>query len=156
MTDTHLSMRVGSSPITQTNTLILNITKMSKDRDLTLKLNEIRPQKFYFNENGELVVESNNGVWVDGTQYTKMYGTFSCNARTMCQIINQLKGIKVETVGIEEKVLEEIKKEVTEAVDACNKEIEKYKKDANYLQDKINEYNELPWWKRMFKKVEVK
>ena len=52
-------------------------------------------QKFYFNEEGKLVVESNKGVWVDGEQHVKMYGNFSCNARTMGMIIHQLKGIKV-------------------------------------------------------------
>lgn len=53
-------------------------------------------QKFYFNEEGQLVVESNKGVWVDGEPYVKMYGNFSCNAKTMGAIIAKLKGINVE------------------------------------------------------------
>lgn len=53
-------------------------------------------QKFYFTDDGKLVVESNKGVWVDGTPYVKMYGNFTCNAKTMGAIISHLKGIKVE------------------------------------------------------------
>lgn len=54
-------------------------------------------QKFYFNEDGQLVVESNKGVWVDGTPYVKMYGNFSCNAKTMGIIISQLKNMPAFT-----------------------------------------------------------
>lgn len=60
-------------------------------------------QKFYFTEEGQLVVESNKGVWVDGEQYVKMYGNFVCNAKTMGIVIQQLKGIKV-AVGTKETV----------------------------------------------------
>jgi hypothetical protein len=69
--------------------------------------NEVREykkaQKFYFNEEGQLVVESNKGVWVDGEQHVKMYGNFVCNAKTMGMVIQQLKGIKV-AVGAKETV----------------------------------------------------
>lgn len=69
--------------------------------------NELREykkaQKFYFNEEGKLVVESKKGVWVDGEQFVKMYGNFVCNAKTMGIVIQQLKGIKV-AVGIKETV----------------------------------------------------
>jgi hypothetical protein len=57
-------------------------------------------QKFYFTEEGQLVVESNKGVWVDGEQYVKMYGSFVCNAKTMGAIIAKLKGITVEVGNI--------------------------------------------------------
>ena len=60
-------------------------------------------QKFYFTEEGQLVVESNKGVWVDGEQHVKMYGNFVCNAKTMGMVIQQLKGIKV-AVGAKETV----------------------------------------------------
>ena len=53
-------------------------------------------QCFYFNDKGQLVVESNKGVWVDGEKFVKMYGDFVCNAKTMGEIIHQLKGIAVE------------------------------------------------------------
>ena len=33
-------------------------------------------QIFYFNDKGQLVVESNKGVWVDGEKFVKMYGDF--------------------------------------------------------------------------------
>lgn len=56
-------------------------------------------QKFYFNEEGKLVVETNKGVWVDGEQYAKMYGIFTCNAKTMGIIISRFQG---ETVVVEE------------------------------------------------------
>lgn len=69
--------------------------------------NELREykkaQKFYFNEEGKLVVESKKGVWVDGEQFVKMYGNFVCNAKTMGMVIQQLKGIKV-AVGTKETV----------------------------------------------------
>ena len=69
--------------------------------------NELREykktQKFYFNEEGKLVVESKKGVWVDGEQFVKMYGNFVCNANTMGIVIQQLKGIKV-AVGTKETV----------------------------------------------------
>lgn len=60
-------------------------------------------QKFYFTEEGQLVVESNKGVWVDGEQFVKMYGNFSCNAKTMGMIIQAMKGMAVE-VGVEEVI----------------------------------------------------
>ena len=60
-------------------------------------------QKFYFAEEGQLVVESNKGVWVDGEQYVKMYGSFVCNAKTMGMIIQAMKGHPVE-IGVEEIV----------------------------------------------------
>ena len=61
-------------------------------------------QVFYFNDKGQLVVESNKGVWVDGEKFVKMYGDFTCNAKTMGEIIHQLKGIAVE-VGQYEKAI---------------------------------------------------
>ena len=57
-------------------------------------------QKFYFTDDGKLVVESNKGIWVDGEQYVKMYGNFSCNAKTLGAIIAKLRGIKVEVGNI--------------------------------------------------------
>ena len=61
-------------------------------------------QKFYFTEEGKLIVESNKGVWVDGDQYVKMYGKFECNAKTMGEIISRLRNTPVE-VGVEEKLV---------------------------------------------------
>ena len=52
-------------------------------------------QKFYFTDDGKLVVESNKGVYVDGQQYVKMYGNFTCNAKTIGAIISHLRGIRV-------------------------------------------------------------
>lgn len=132
-------------------------------------------QKFYFDKDGRLVVESNKGVWVDGEKYVKMYGNFSCNAKTMGEIIHHLKGIKVdieestkdkdffqlylnaakELLKMQEEKSEQDKKarqEKTELTDELTRiEIEK----ESILRD-IRAYNRLPWWKRMFKKIEVK
>lgn len=60
-------------------------------------------QKFYFTDAGELIVETNKGIWADGVQYAKMYGNFLCNAKTMGIIISHLRGIKV-AVGTKEVV----------------------------------------------------
>ena len=164
-----------------------------------------KPQIFYFNEQGQLVVESNKGVWADGVQYVKMYGDFSCNAKTMGEIINKMMGIPVE-VGVEEKikvstdnVIDDIldihehtilhycvlgvdkarvyeyeealakqhyatdrMKSMAEELKTARKDIRESSKiidnldnDLKYLRKKIENYNKLPWWKRMFIKVSL-
>lgn len=163
-------------------------------------------QKFYFDKDGRLVVESNKGVWVDGEKYVKMYGNFSCNAKTMGEIIHQLKGIAVET-GVHEKIRVPFDSVVDDILNihehnilhycvlgADSKRVEEYEKelakhhcesneiarmngrvisletalketsrDFNRASDEvlacrkaIESFNRLPWWKRMFKKIEVK
>lgn len=154
-------------------------------------------QIFYFNDKGQLVVESNKGVWVDGEKFVKMYGDFVCNAKTMGEIIHQLKGIAVEVgelkyvtkedvdkygwgitymqelvksqtrciLGASKERIEEYEKELAKQ-EFVNKEIEEIEKlqkqvgedgDRIYeLKKSIESFNRLPWWKRMFKKVEVK
>lgn len=165
-----------------------------------------KPQIFYFNEQGQLVVESNKGVWVDGEEYVKMYGDFSCNAKTMGEIIDKMRGIPVE-VGAEEKikfstdaVIDDIlgiqehtilhycvlgadksrileyekalaeqhyatdrMKSMSEELKTAKKDIRESGKiidnldnDLKYLRKKIENYNHLPWWKRMFKKIKLK
>lgn len=134
-------------------------------------------QIFYFNDNGQLVVESNKGVWVDGEKFVKMYGDFVCNAKTMGEIIHQLKGIAVETgrvfqsafnleyycvLGASKERIEEYEKELAKQ-EFVSKEIEELQKQVGEDGDKIYElkksiydYNRLPLWKRLFKKIEVK
>lgn len=134
-------------------------------------------QCFYFNDKGQLVVESNKGVWVDGEKFVKMYGDFTCNAKTMGEIIHQLKGIAVEVgrqfvdfndlelycvLGASKERIEEYEKELAKQ-EFVSKEIEELQKQVGEDGDKIYElkksiydYNRLPWWKRMFKKIEVK
>ena len=162
-----------------------------------------KPQIFYFNEKGQLVVESNKGIWVDGEQYVKMYGHFECNAKTMGEVINKIKGIPVE-VGVEEKIkvstddviddildihehtllhycvlgtdkarvyeyeealakqhyatdrMKSMAEELKTARKESSKIIDNLDNDMKYLRKKIENYNKLPWWKRMFKKVEIK
>ena len=139
-------------------------------------------QIFYFNDQGQLVVESNKGVWVDGEKFVKMYGDFVCNAKTMGEIIHQLKGISVEVgqyekaiysseqcnltaycvLGASKERIEEYEHELAKQ-EFVSKEIEELQKQIGEDGDKIYElkksienFNRLPWWKRMFKKVEVK
>jgi hypothetical protein len=151
-------------------------------------------QIFYFNDKGQLVVESNKGVWVDGEKFVKMYGDFVCNAKTMGEIIHQLKGIAVEVgetryvhddnveygfygvsfedkyvisnsrcvLGASKERIEEYEKEFAKQ-EFVSKEIEELQKQIGEDGDKIYElkksiekFNKLPWWKRMFKKIEVK
>lgn len=134
-------------------------------------------QIFYFNDKGQLVVESNKGVWVDGEKFVKMYGDFVCNAKTMGEIIHQLKGIAVEVgrqfvnfndlelycaLGASQERIEEYEREFAKQ-EFVSKEIAELQKQAGEDGDKIYElkksienFNRLPWWKRMFKKIEVK
>ena len=134
-------------------------------------------QIFYFNDKGQLVVESNKGIWVDGEKYVKMYGDFTCNAKTMGEIIHQLKGIAVEAgrvyrgafdveyycvLGASQERIEEYEKELAKQ-EFVSKEIEELQKQIGEDGDKIYElkksiydFNRLPWWKRIFKKIEVK
>jgi len=138
-------------------------------------------QVFYFNDKGQLVVESNKGVWVDGEKFVKMYGDFVCNAKTLGIIIENFKGVPVvvmetksamqgyeddnypfyKTIAIvnptdDDKYLKKTVEDLTEqrnlSVESelkCEKENEKFAKS-------IAAYNRLPWWKRIFKKIEVK
>lgn len=158
--------------------------------------NELREykkaQKFYFNEEGKLVVESKKGVWVDGEQFVKMYGNFVCNAKTMGVIIQNLKGIPVE-IGVEEKVRHATDNIVDDILNIyehtiehyciigankerikeyeyelavkhfTTKEIEKTRERAvkmtnqfNKLETSVKQFNALPWYKRLFKKIEIK
>lgn len=144
-------------------------------------------QKFYFDKDGRLVVESNKGVWVDGEKYVKMYGNFSCNAKTMGEIIHQLKGITTEVgetsyvnddnvkyeyyggsfadkyvisnswcvLGASKERIEEYEKNFAKQ-EFVSKEIKKYGDKIYELKKSIEKFNKLPWWKRMFKKIEVK
>lgn len=126
-------------------------------------------QKFYFTDDGKLVVESNKGIWVDGEQYVKMYGNFVCNAKTMGIIINKFKESPVIVKDIrligslnipfvcesivnpteEDNVLIDELKNVTEQKD-------KLIDMKNAYREAIENFNALPWYKRMFKKIEIK
>lgn len=148
-------------------------------------------QKFYFTDDGKLVVESNRGVWVDGEQYVKMFGNFSCNAKTMGIIISQLKNmpafISREKCSVVINAITGDKECLTESVgciinpnaeqagllseishkdgkiEKLNDEIKKLNKqlDNAYNQrgaehEAIERFNVLPWYKRLFKKIEIK
>lgn len=159
------------------------------------KKQEQRPQYFYFNDDGKLVVESNKGVWVDGEQYVKMYGNFSCNAKTMGAIIAKLKGINVEVgdnktyvverkdmydmrrncdileettyciLGVEDDVINDVlnkksheiaKTEFAGKVSEYERRIAEESSENYELKKTITTFNSLPWYKRIFKKIEIK
>lgn len=130
-------------------------------------------QVFYFNDKGQLVVESNKGVWVDGEKFVKMYGDFTCNAKTIGTIIAFFKDKQV-IIGEEWRqsdgrgetksfCLVEAESKINEMLDHKNELANKWYKEYNdirdkndELKDKVDKFNLLPWWKRMFKKIEVK
>lgn len=153
------------------------------------KKQEQRPQYFYFNEDGKLVVESNKGVWVDGEQHVKMYGNFTCNTKTMGIIISQLKGMpafisiensttnnyfglteclinpSAEQAGLLSKISERdaIIEEKTKKIENHIEYIAELQKKTGEVGDKIyklersiKKFNNLPWYKRIFKKIEIK
>lgn len=147
-------------------------------------------QRFYFNDEGELVVETNKGVWVDGKQYAKMYGNFTCNAKTLGIIIERFREMPavvsemfkyeyfrmeppfdgapclescciVNPTDDDKKLLAKI-----ECYEARNNNMNKQVEDLKVkIEDKkanlarywsaIDKFNRLPWYKRIFKKVEV-
>lgn len=135
-------------------------------------------QKFYFTDEGKLVVESNKGVWVDGEQYVKMYGNFTCNAKTMGMIISQLKSVPVLTT---ELPMEKARKlggtlsdgtlvissmcivNPTEEQTGLKKEneclkiqLKEFESSNVSMRYEILNFNALPWYKRIFKKIEIK
>lgn len=153
------------------------------------KKQEQRPQYFYFNDEGKLVVESNKGVWVDGEQHVKMYGNFTCNVKTMGIIISQLKGMpafvsiehsttnnyfglteclinpSAEQAGLlskiseQDAVIEEKTKKIQEHIEYIGELHKKTGEDGDKiykLERSIKEFNALPWYKRIFKKIEIK
>ena len=177
-----------------------------EDKYKEKKENYNRQQKFYFNDEGELVVETNKGVIVDGENFVKAYGDFTCNARTLGEIVRRLKGINVE-IGVEEKLVivnqtvkdawglddthtiqhycvlgaseervREYEKELAKSkyssanekrlesrlnnMSVQNESIKKEIDELRHLIDKkkiaIEDFNRLPWWKRIFKKIEIK
>lgn len=134
-------------------------------------------QKFYFNEDGQLVVESNKGVWVDGEQYVKMYGNFSCNAKTMGMIISQLKSVPVLTTELPMEKARKLGGTLSDGTlvissmcivnptveqtglkeeNRCLKErLAEFDSTASKMLRKIHDFNSLPWYKRMFKKIVI-
>lgn len=126
-------------------------------------------QVFYFNDVGELVVETNKGVIVDGHKFVKMYGDFMCNAKTLGIVISKFQGCSAITKDIrlvgsfntpfvcetivnpteEDNILVDELKNVTMQRDGL---IDK----KNAYRKAIENFNRQPWWKRMFKKIEVK
>lgn len=122
-----------------------------------------KKQCFYFNEKGQLVVESNKGIWVDGERYVKMYGDFTCNAKTLGIIIEKFKGFRVLVAKfLDDRYVAEIvnpsdiEKSYNNEVSCLQAQINKDSDRIYELEKSIENFNRLPWWKRMFKKVEVK
>ena len=135
-------------------------------------------QVFFFNNEGKLVIQTNNGVIDDGVEKVRLKGFFSCNAKTMGIILSQINKIPValkkeysgyfpmyDTIinpsDIQKELVQEIeeaRKEATKKAEIVAKYAEEKMAVANKMDEisaKIKEYNELPWWKRMFKMVEI-
>ena len=120
-------------------------------------------QIFYFNDKGRLVVETNKGVWVDGEKFVKMYGDFVCSAKTLGIIIEKFKGFRVLVAKfLDERYVAEIvnpsdiEKSYNNEVSYLQEQIDKNNDKIYELKKSIEKFNKLPWWKRMFKKVEIK
>ncbi len=156
--------------------------------------NKIPQQKFYFDDDGKLIVESNKGVWVDGEQHVKMYGQFWCNAKTMGTIISNLKGVAVElgsdhtvttihrkalcceyeqdiikdycVIGLSDNEQKEYIDNLVKEIDKTRTMLKEHQQEVEEVQDKavktalaykdaIENYNRLPWYKRIFKKINI-
>jgi hypothetical protein len=120
-------------------------------------------QIFYFNDKGQLVVESNKGVWVDGEKFVKMYGDFVCNAKTLGIIIENFKGFRVLVAKyLDDRYVAEIvnptdiEKSYNNEVSYLQEQIDKDNDKIYELKKSIDNYNHLPWWQRIFKKIELK
>lgn len=120
-------------------------------------------QIFYFNDEGKLIVKTNNGLWVDGEQSVKMYGDFVCNAKTLGIIIEKFKGFRVLVAKfLDDRYVAEIvnpsdiEKSYNNEVSYLQEQIDKNNDRIYELKKSIEKFNKLPWWKRMFKKIEVK
>lgn len=164
-------------------------------------------QKFYINDEGKLVVESNNGVIVDGNSSVICSGTFTCSAHTMGEIIAKLNGVPVE-IGVKERIV--IRNKVTKdvmnledihtidrycivgvkddniksyfgsigdaLVNALNNKVDSLESQKQQLADNVtwlqsrykklsiqngdyevivHKFNEMPWYRRLFKKIKL-
>lgn len=134
-----------------------------EDKYKEKKENYNRQQKFYFNDEGKLVVETNKGVWVDGEKFVKMYGDFVCNAKTLGIIIENFKGFRVLVAKyLDDRYVAEIvnptdiEKSYNNEVSYLQEQIDKDNDKIYELNKSIYDFNRLPWWKRIFKKIEVK
>lgn len=116
-------------------------------------------QAFYFNENNEFIVESNKGIIVNGDRQVRLHGIFTCNSRTMAQIVALVENkpamfVKddIYVVTDENTIAREIEKQNKKVDDAMGKIAEHetlWKKNHDRLANKISEFNELPWYKKM-------
>lgn len=135
-----------------------------------------KKQVFYINEDGEIIIESSRGYYVNGVAQHKIVGEFCCNARTMALILERYINSPIKTIEkdgyivIEEtKACEELQKHA-EMIDKCCQKIidngndvsglkmenDKLEREKNELEIIIDIYNSKPWWYRLFHKISVK
>lgn len=125
-------------------------------------------QVFWFDDDGKLIVETNKGIIADGEAVTKMYGTFTCNAKTLGMIIAELKG---KRVAVGRHIFCNRESEILSILNPfCNRESEilaivnptEYDKEVaeNIEKNAAHSaahvaFNELPWYKKMFFKFKI-
>lgn len=130
------------------------------------KKQEQRPQYFYFNEDGKLVVESNKGIIVDSEQTVKLYGNFVCNNKVMAQImaivhgkVFSFEGANLGYVCVDDtetaRQLSEWSKKSEEIAGKITAEMKERATWGTELRDKVERFNSLPWYKRIFKQIEL-
>lgn len=130
-------------------------------------------QPFYFNEDGELVIETTRGIYVDGQPNTRMTGIFTCNAKTMAQVMAIITGKPAKLVSSDDgtyMAIEDSKlgKEIAMCHEQTTERLAKLEEERKMVRVQAEElgrsvaeckvckaYNALPWWKRMFKKIEL-
>lgn len=119
-------------------------------------------QPFYFNEDGKLIIESNKGVIVDGENIVKLNGIYSCNSKTMAQLmlLIEQKGVFLFFKENDSFVCAD-DSETAKAVRTASKELDKRldeqfdaQRKLNALEFIVNSFNSRPWYKRIFKKIE--
>lgn len=76
-------------------------TPTDNAQDTTAKKDPAR-QPFYFNEDGEFVIETTRGIYIDGQPNTRMTGIFTCNAKTMAQVMAIITGKPVKLLKFTE------------------------------------------------------
>ena len=144
-------------------------TNQQKEESVVVKTTaKEERQAFYFNEDAELVVETNKGIVVGDKSQAKMRGIFTCNAKTMAQILTIVTNKPTKLVSFANatyvaidnddfgKELKELKESSEKALMEMRKEItEEMRSEVNAIKYLVDCYNRLPWYKRIFKKIDI-
>ena len=112
-------------------------------------------QKFYFNQDGKLVIETSKGYMCDGNASIRLNGLFACDEVTMQALAKQLTGVTVE---VDDGKIPHV--EASAVLEALEKDLKKdYAEAVKNIEEAFSEiikhHNSLPWYKRI-KKIQVK